>query len=387
MVWPFSSKSSSSDNKDLTFSDVTSAATSALDTIEHTAQDAKARLQSTKASLDEMTAAVEEMTTTNNNNNNNSATATSAWTSESALSTLLRKANLPEIHIPPSVEPYLIATLVFGVATTAVTLYKTRLRRISTSAYLTPNTLQGKRTLKGKVTSVGDSDNFRFYHTPGGIWAGWGWLRHVPSNSKELKNQTLHIRIAGVDAPEGAHFGMPAQPFSQESLAWLRQELIGKTVLVKPYAKDRYDRVNVSKEMLRVGYGQIYRQAGSEYGGILTELEKIEAQAKSRKIGIWSQKTMVSAADHKKQYLRDTTKGEPLLSSLEKLEKFKASTEKSQREEGVVENGFEVAADFLKMQQQLSISKQEMNTLHERMTGLEKELNEVRQLIAFNPIQ
>ncbi|KAG0322097.1 hypothetical protein BGZ99_003518 [Dissophora globulifera] len=84
---------------------------------------------------------------------------------------------------------------------------------------------------------------------------------------------------------------------------------------------------------------------------------------------------------------KDTIKGEPLLSSLEKLEKFKASTEKSQREEGVVENGFEVAADFLKMQQQLSISKQEMNTLHERMTGLEKELNEVRQLIAFNPIQ
>ncbi|KAG0322096.1 putative endonuclease lcl3 [Dissophora globulifera] len=319
MVWPFSSKSSSSDNKDLTFSDVTSAATSALDTIEHTAQDARARLQSTKASLDEMTAAVEEMTTTTTNNNSATTSSSSSSESKSALSTLLGKANLPEIHIPPSVEPYLIATLVFGVATTAVTLYKTRLRRIPTSAYLTPNTLQGKRTLKGKVTSVGDSDNFRFYHTPGGIWAGWGWLRHVPSNSKEnstlnmmkskrlfleLKNQTLHIRIAGVDAPEGAHFGMPAQPFSQESLAWLRQELIGKTVLVKPYAKDRYDRVNVSKEMLRVGYGQIYRQAGSEYGGILSELEKIEAQAKSRKIGIWSQKTMVSAADHKKQYLR-----------------------------------------------------------------------------------
>ncbi|KAF8927401.1 hypothetical protein BGZ58_010416 [Dissophora ornata] len=75
------------------------------------------------------------------------------------------------------------------------------------------------------------------------------------------------------------------------------------------------------------------------------------------------------------------------ISSLEKLEKFKASTEKSQREEGVVENGFEVAADFLKMQQQLSVSKQEMNTLHERMAGLEKELTEVRELIAFNPIK
>ncbi|KAG0216512.1 hypothetical protein BGX28_000026 [Mortierella sp. GBA30] len=75
------------------------------------------------------------------------------------------------------------------------------------------------------------------------------------------------------------------------------------------------------------------------------------------------------------------------LSSLDKLEKFKSSTERSQREEGVVENGFEVAEDFLRMQQQLSVSKQEMNTLQERLSGLEKELSEVRELIAFNPVK
>ncbi|KAF9931856.1 hypothetical protein FBU30_009436 [Linnemannia zychae] len=74
-------------------------------------------------------------------------------------------------------------------------------------------------------------------------------------------------------------------------------------------------------------------------------------------------------------------------SSLEKLEKFRASTEKSQREQGVVENGFEVATDFLKMQQQIEGSKQEMNTLQERLSGLEKELTEVREIIAFNPIK
>ncbi|KAG0002977.1 hypothetical protein BGZ79_001974 [Entomortierella chlamydospora] len=81
---------------------------------------------------------------------------------------------------------------------------------------------------------------------------------------------------------------------------------------------------------------------------------------------------------------KDSTK---TLSSLEKLELFKASTGKSQHEEGVVESGFEVSADFLKMQQQLSVSKQEMNTLQERISGLEKELTEVRELIAFNPIK
>ncbi|KAF9949482.1 hypothetical protein BGZ65_007311 [Modicella reniformis] len=84
--------------------------------------------------------------------------------------------------------------------------------------------------------------------------------------------------------------------------------------------------------------------------------------------------------------LGDNTKNDAV-TSLEKLERFKASTEKSQREEGVVETGFDVAADFLKMQQQLSVSKQEMNTLQERINGLGKELTEVQELIAFNPIQ
>lgn len=39
--------------------------------------------------------------------------------------------------------------------------------------------------------SVGDADNFRFYHTPGGRWLGWGWLRNVKEGRKELKGQTV----------------------------------------------------------------------------------------------------------------------------------------------------------------------------------------------------
>jgi len=37
---------------------------------------------------------------------------------------------------------------------------------------------------------------------------------------------------------------------------------------------------NISIEMLKTGFGQIYRQAGSEYGNILDQLEKTEAKAK-----------------------------------------------------------------------------------------------------------
>ncbi|KAG0222962.1 putative endonuclease lcl3 [Mortierella sp. GBA43] len=275
MVWPFSSGSSGG-------SDASSVVSSAL-----------AIFRATKASVEEV-----------------AATATDA--------------------IPVSMKPYILTATAFGVSASVILFYRTRLRRIPTAAYLTPNLLNGKRILRGKVTSVGDADNFRFYHTPGGFWAGWGWLRHVPTDSKALKDKTIHIRIAGVDAPEaslllmgdsrGAHFGMPAQPFSHEALTWLRSQVNGKTVLIQLYSKDRYERVvsmawyprslpflpmkNVSAEMLKVGYGQIYRQAGSQYGGMLSTFEKLEAEARAQKIGIWSQKNMVSAAEHKKQHLR-----------------------------------------------------------------------------------
>lgn len=75
--------------------------------------------------------------------------------------------------------------------------------------------------------SVGDADNFRFFHTP--TLGGYSWplkFRRIPGLSKgiyrvdkailrlvglslthfkmliDLKDETLHVRIAGVDAPE-----------------------------------------------------------------------------------------------------------------------------------------------------------------------------------------
>lgn len=74
--------------------------------------------------------------------------------------------------------------------------------RHPTARHLTPKHLGGKCSLVGKVTAVGDGDNFRLYHMPGGRLAGWGLLRHAPRTTKLLKGQTLHIRIAGIDAPE-----------------------------------------------------------------------------------------------------------------------------------------------------------------------------------------
>jgi len=157
----------------------------------------------------------------------------------------------------------------------------------------------------------------------------------IPTKRKELKGETIHVRLAGVDAPEMAHFGKPAQPFSQEafelyvyilpdlrdanityllavSLSSLNKTLLHKSVTVELHQRDRYSRVvgttlvrikkfpflvfgrkrNVSEEMLKLGLAEVYERQGAVYGGDgkfqrFKELEKI---AKRRKLGMWSLK-------------------------------------------------------------------------------------------------
>lgn len=165
-----------------------------------------------------------------------------------------------------------------------------------------PTNLFRKKWLYGKVTAVGDGDNFHFYHLPGGIFGGWGWLRKIPelelntamkiinsknitasdkpfhqlsfkSFSKRIKDissmsssqrnlklkssyymnlkprykgkrglPTIPIRLSGIDAPERAHFGNKGQPFGDEALNWLRYRLLNKKVWIKPLRIDQYNR-------------------------------------------------------------------------------------------------------------------------------------------------
>lgn len=67
-----------------------------------------------------------------------------------------------------------------------------RLRRFPDAVSISPSYFR-QRSLFGRVTSVGDGDNFRMYHTPGGRLAGWGWLpwKKVPTTKKQLKDNTV----------------------------------------------------------------------------------------------------------------------------------------------------------------------------------------------------
>ncbi|GME70064.1 hypothetical protein B5S28_g3367 [[Candida] boidinii] len=213
--------------------------------------------------------------------------------------------------------------LLYSAGTTLAILggyrfYINNLRRISTSADI-PSHLFRKKFLHGKVTSVGDGDNFHFYHLPGGVMAGWGWLRSLPeiNNFKKLKNKTIHVRLCGVDAPERAHFGRPSQPFSDEALFWLRNYILGRRVFFKPLHIDQYNRVvgkvkvlkwtgfkDVSEEMIRNGIGIVYEgKTGAEFDGREANYRLLEKQAKKKKKGLWNVSgKIVTPGEYKAQY-------------------------------------------------------------------------------------
>ena len=61
-------------------------------------------------------------------------------------------------------------------------------------------------------------------------------------------------------------------------------------------------RKDLAEEMLKVGLASVYRQAGAQYGGKLLVYEKLEAQAKKKKVGMWSLgDKLETAAEYKKR--------------------------------------------------------------------------------------
>lgn len=120
-----------------------------------------------------------------------STTSTSSTSSSQSTewNSILNSFDWSQLREPGNLVPTLLLTggllLVFDV-------HRRFLRRIPEAANISPSSLR-RRSLLGRVTSVGDGDNFRMYHTPGGRLAGWGWLpwKKVPTSRKDLKDRTV----------------------------------------------------------------------------------------------------------------------------------------------------------------------------------------------------
>lgn len=196
-------------------------------------------------------------------------------------------------------------------------IYRRFLRRVPTAAQL-PASKFKRQTMFGKVISVGDADNFRFYHTPGGILCGWGWWRPIPKvNSRGITTKTIMIRLNGIDAPEGAHFGKPAQKYSDDALQWLRNYILGRRLRIVPLSRDQYGRIvaearvwkwnglrNVSREMLRAGWATVYEgKVGSEFNGLKQKFERLETRAKLLRRGIYQKgRNIETPAEYKRKH-------------------------------------------------------------------------------------
>jgi endonuclease YncB( thermonuclease family) len=125
----------------------------------------------------------------------------------------------------------------------------------------------------------------------------------------------IAIRLAGIDAPEGAHFGKPGQPYSTEALAWLKEYILNRRVRAYIYKRDQYDRVvatvwvrkfglrkDVGREMLKIGLATVYEaKMGAEFGDFEKKYRSTEKWAKRWRRGIWSgsAKNFESPRDYK----------------------------------------------------------------------------------------
>ncbi|EME31993.1 uncharacterized protein Gasu_07400 [Galdieria sulphuraria] len=203
----------------------------------------------------------------------------------------------------------------FGYLSATTKLLYMGVRRYKTAKDIPNSMFQRGSKIKGVVVSVGDGDNIRIFHRPF-LFRFFGIGRH-PVLKKRLSEETISVRLAGVDAPECAHFGAPGQEGGEQAKKWLRNYLKDRAVTVQLHSLDQYSRAvctvhvrkgilrlkkNVSYELVKVGHAVVYRGFGAEYNGILRKLENAETEARKRKRGMWSvrNKPVISPQEYKR---------------------------------------------------------------------------------------
>jgi endonuclease YncB( thermonuclease family) len=144
----------------------------------------------------------------------------------------------------------------------------------------------------GKVLKVTDGDTVRI----------------KPTNA----NDSILLRIAGIDAPETAHHGNPGQPFSHEAQTHLQSLVQGHVVHVRHVTTDQYGRSlgivyladgrDVGFLMVTAGLAVAYTGAGAQFGPA-GKRGYVQAQqnARNARLGMWSQDHVELPGDYKRR--------------------------------------------------------------------------------------
>jgi endonuclease YncB( thermonuclease family) len=104
------------------------------------------------------------------------------------------------------------------------------------------------------------------------------------------------IRFCGIDAPEIAHRGKPAQPYGKEATDLVKRLLSRGQVKVVPVESDRYGRTVaelfvgntfINAEIVKAGFGYEYKQYSKKCPNRL-QIRSAEAIAQKNKVGVWN---------------------------------------------------------------------------------------------------
>ena len=108
----------------------------------------------------------------------------------------------------------------------------------------------------------------------------------------------IKVRLVGIDAPETSKKKRETgQPYSQQAKKYLTDLILKKTIDIRGYGLDRYNRIlgliylngrNINLEMIKTGLAEVYR-GKSPRDLDLALFAQAEQEAKRAKKGMWVQ--------------------------------------------------------------------------------------------------
>lgn len=193
--------------------------------------------------------------------------------------------------------------------------------KINTASDLPRRLIGSGRGFSGWVSRVGDGDGMRVVHAP--ALRIPGSARHAVAKARSTNS--VSVRLAGVDAPECAHFGQPGQAFGEDARRWLDSYVKGERVRVIVHSVDQYHRAlasvykprrfflfrwmhlgerNVSVELARAGYATVYEGSNAQFGDAKKKIVNAVETARRRRAGMWAAKGKFETPAQFKRRLR-----------------------------------------------------------------------------------
>ena len=203
---------------------------------------------------------------------------------------ILQKSFKPITNIPKVVATGILA---LGILSTSTPTF---MPEIKTVLDLPKSYFKTKQIINGNVIKVIDGDTIRMKYLR------FPWSSPNLNKGELLSENTLIIRLAGVDAPETAKFGNPGQELGDEVTDFVKKEILSSNIKVKLLSIDRYNRAvglikyrnglklfekDLSQILLEKGYACVYNGGGAKYDGNKQKYLKIESQAKQKGKGMW----------------------------------------------------------------------------------------------------